>query len=272
VRWFRPSASSPDLHGVLACRWTATSAGRHELIPDGCLDLLWIEGGGTWLCGPDTRGWAFDLPAGTAMSGVRFRPGAAAGVLRVDACEVRDLRVALADLLDSSAHRVLTERLENAAGPSRRLTVLEDFVRARVTEPEPDSTTELAALVASDPAYGVEQLALETEVSSRQLRRRFDRGVGYGPAFFARIARLQRFARAAARSPGRGIAELAASAGYVDQAHLAKDCRALTAMTPRELLGVLPRTSVAVPVVEGAVSRVRSVQDARPADQRRSAA
>jgi AraC-like DNA-binding protein len=150
--------------------------------------------------------------------------------------------------------------------------VLEDFVRGRAGEPEPGSTTELAALVASDPAYGVEHLAVETGVSSRQLRRRFDRGVGYGPAFFARIARLQRFARAAARSPGRGIAELAASAGYVDQAHLAKDCRALAGMTPRELLDVLPRTSVAVTVVDHDVRRVRSVQDAGPRDGRRSAA
>jgi AraC-like DNA-binding protein len=271
VRWFRPSASAPDLRDVLACRWTATSAGHHELIPDGCLDLLWIDGGGTWLCGPDTRSWAFDLPPGTAMSGVRFRPGAAAGVLRVDACELRDVRVALADLLESSVHRILTERLE-AAGPTRRLTVLEEFVRVRAVESDPDSTTELAALVASDPAFGVEQLAIETGVSSRQLRRRFDRGVGYGPAFFARIARLQRFARVAARSPGRGIAEHAACAGYVDQAHLAKDCRALVGMTPRELLGVLPRTSVVVTVADDTVHRVRSVQDAGPDDGRRSAA
>ncbi len=272
MRWFRPSASSPDLRDVLACRWTATSAGRHELIPDGCLELLWIDGRGTWLCGPDTRSWAFDLPPGTAMSGVRFRPGAAAGVLRVDACELRDVRVALADLLDASAHRILAEQLESAAGPTRRLAVLEAFVRTRAAEHETGSTAELAALVASDPAYGVEQLAVETGVSSRQLRRRFDRGVGYGPAFFARIARLQRFARVAARSPGGGLAELAASAGYVDQAHLAKDCRTLADMTPRELRDVLPRTSVAVTVVDGAVRGVRSVQDAGPGDERRSAA
>jgi hypothetical protein len=86
--------------------------------PGRLLRLLWIDGGGTWLCGPDTRSWAFDLPPGTAMSGVRFRPGAAADVLSVDACELRDVRVALADLLGSSAHRALAERLEGAAGPA----------------------------------------------------------------------------------------------------------------------------------------------------------
>lgn len=255
---------------MLACRWTATSAGRHELIPDGCLDLLWIDGGGTWICGPDTRSWGFDLPPGTAMSGVRFRPGAAGAALRVDASELRDVRVALADLLGSGADRILSERLDGAAGSGQRLRVLEDFVRSRCGEHDPGSTAGLADLVASDPAYGVEQLAAATGVSSRQLRRRFNRGVGYGPAFFARIARLQRFARVAARSSGRGIAGLAASVGYVDQAHLAKDCRALAAMTPRQLIDVLPHTSVVVTV--DAVPRVRSVQDHAAADQGRSAA
>jgi AraC-like DNA-binding protein len=262
MRWFAPAAPSPDLGSLLACRWSATSAGRHELIPDGSIELLWIDGGGTWLCGPDTCGWGFDLPPGTAISGVRFRPGAAAAVLRLDACAVRDVRVPLADVLGAKTDRILSERLADAAEPAGRLSVLEDAVRGRDTEPSAHPTADLAALVASDPRHGIERLAEDTGVSSRQLRRRFDRDVGYGPAFFARVARLQRFARAATRWPRRGLAELAVLAGYVDQPHLAKDCRAIARMTPRELVRVLPRTSVAV----------RSVQDVGAAPDRRSAA
>jgi AraC-like DNA-binding protein len=271
VRWFQPSAPSPDLRDVLACVWSAAARGRHQLIPDGSLELLWIDGGGTWLCGPDTHSWAFHLPHGTAISGVRFRPGAAADVLGLDAHEVRDARVALSDLLGSRTGRILGERLSHAAGPARRTSVLEDVVRARRNDLGPGSTVELAALVGTDPKFGVEHLAAETGVSPRQLRRRFDRDVGYGPAFFARVARLQRFSRAAARSPGRGIAELAAQAGYVDQPHLAKDCRALAAMTPRELVDVLPDTSIAARL-DHVEPRVRSVQDELGVHERRSAA
>jgi AraC-like DNA-binding protein len=262
VRWFEPFAPSPDLGDVLAYRWSAISAGRHELIPDGSVDLLWIEGGGTWLCGPDTHAWAFDLRPGTAISGLRFRPGAAASVLGLDASEVRDARVALADVLGTRADRILSARLADAAGPRERMTLFEDLVRRRAAERSPVPTADLAARVASDPGHGVDRLAEEAGLSSRRLRRRFDRDVGYGPAFLARIARLQRFARAAARWPARGIAELAILAGYVDQPHLAKDCRSLATMTPRELIRTLPRTSVAV----------RSVQDARAAPERRWAA
>jgi AraC-like DNA-binding protein len=271
VRWFQPSAPSPDLGDVLSCVWSAAALGRHELIPDGCIELLWIDGGGGWLCGPDTRSWAFDLAPGTEISGVRFRPGAAADALDLDAHEVRDVRVALTDLLGSRAGRTLAERLSDAPGPAERTAVLEDFVRIRLSGRNAGSTAALATLVGSDPRFGVEHLAAETGVSARQLRRRFDRGVGYGPAFFARIARLQRFARTAARSPRRGLAELAADAGYVDQSHLAKDCRALAAMTPRELLDVLPRTSIVVKL-DPVGRRVRSVQDGHGGGERRSAA
>jgi AraC-like DNA-binding protein len=271
VRWFQPSAPSPDLGDVLACVWSAAARGRHQLIPDGSVELLWIDGGGTWLCGPDTHSWGFDLPPGTVISGVRFRPGAAADGLGLDAHHVRDVRVALSDLLGSRAARTLGQRLADAASSAARTTVLEDVVRARRSDLGPGSTAELAALVGSDPKFGVEHLAAETGVSTRQLRRRFDRDVGYGPGFFARIARLQRFARAAARSPASGIAELAAHAGYADQPHLAKDCRSLAAMTPRELVDALPNTSIAVRL-DRFGPRVRSVQDEHGGPDRRSAA
>lgn len=246
MSWFEPFAASAGLGDVLACRYVASTAGRHDLLPDGCVDLLWIEGAGVVLCGPDTHAWSFELPAGTAVAGVRFRPGAAPGVLRLDAVEMRDERIGLGDLIGSRQARTLGEQIAAAEDPHARTGLLEDLVLRRRTDAPTDDMIQLAALVGSDPAFGVERLAAETGVSSRQLRRRFDRHVGYGPAFFARIARLQRFARSAARQPRHGLAELAASAGYVDQPHLAKDCRDIAGLTPRELVGILPRSSLAV--------------------------
>ena len=68
-------------------------------------------------------------------------------------------------------------------------------------------------------------------VSERRLRRRFVQAVGYGPATYLRVARFQRAVALASRVPG--LAALAAAAGYSDQAHLSRDCRALTGLTPR---------------------------------------
>lgn len=260
--WFQPYAPSGDLAHVLECRYVARAAGRHDLIPDGAMDLVWVQGRGVVLCGPDTVGWSFDMAAGRPMAGVRFRPGAAGAVLGVDAASLVDRRVPLDDLLGAATNRLLVERLEAAQTDGARMEAIEDVVRRPVRPVDP--IADLAALVARDPAHGVATLAAETGMSTRQLRRRFDRAVGFGPAFYARVARLQRFAKASVRWPDRGLADLAAAAGYADQSHLGKDTRALAGRTPVELAATLPRSSLAVDV--------RSVRDATRSDSRRLAA
>ena len=61
-------------------------------------------------------------------------------------------------------------------------------------------------------------------LGERQLRRRFERAVGYGPATLVRIQRFQHFLALAERQPGAALSRLAAEAGYADQAHLTREC------------------------------------------------
>jgi AraC-like DNA-binding protein len=256
VGWFDPRPATPDLRDVLACRYVACSAGHHDLLPDGAMDLVWTEGGGVVLCGPDTHAWSFDMAPGRAMAGVRFRPGAAGAVFGVAAAELVDRRVPLADLLGAATERRLVERLEATARPD----AIERLVRRHLRTVDP--IADLAARVAGDPACSATVLADVSGLSTRQLRRRFDQAVGYGPAFYARVARLQRFATLALRRPQRGLAELAASAGYTDQSHLGRDTRDIAGRTPAELAATLTRSSV----------DVRSVPDRSLALPRRWAA
>jgi transcriptional regulator GlxA family with amidase domain len=220
------------------------------------MDLVWTAGGGVVLCGPDTHAWSFDMAPGRAMAGVRFRPGAAGAVFGVAAAELVDRRVPLADLLGAATERRLVERLEMTARPD----AIERFVRRHLRTVDP--IADLAARVAGDPGSSATALADVSGLSTRQLRRRFDQAVGYGPAFYARVARLQRFATLALRWPQRGLAELAASAGYTDQSHLGRDTRDIAGRTPAELAATLTRSSV----------DVRSVPDRSTALPRRWAA
>ncbi|MEV4057134.1 helix-turn-helix domain-containing protein, partial [Amycolatopsis sp. NPDC049688] len=100
------------------------------------------------------------------------------------------------------------------------------------TGPQTPRIGEAAALVRPDAeAVRVEDPAASVAVSERRLRRRFVQAVGYGPATYLRVSRFQRAVALAPRTPG--LAALAAAAGYADQAHLSRDCRALTGLTPR---------------------------------------
>ena len=213
-------------------------------MPDGWVELLWIDGRGVWVCGPDTKGWSFCLPPGTATTGVRFQPGASGLALGLAAAELVDRRVRLGDVLSDRIARTLDDELLGADGPAARRHRLETFVEDRLRDAESEPMIVAAALLGRSrhPIGSLDRVADEFGVSSRQFRRRFVSAVGYSPAYFTRIARLQRFIRLAAVRR-TGLAELAVTAGYTDQAHLTRDCNDIAAMTPRRLIATLDRTS-----------------------------
>jgi AraC-like DNA-binding protein len=238
-------APAADLAGHLRCSWTRTAAGSGTVLPDGCLDLMWI-GGQLVVAGPDTVATRSELAAGVEIAAVRFRPGAAPAVLGLPAFELRDQRVPLAELWAGAGQ--LARRVDAAAD---RVAVIEAAVRRRLADAPPVDPVALAvarrlsagppvALALAGRVSGgagiVSELARRAGLSERQLHRRCLAAFGYGPKTLERILRLQRFLALGRADPGAGLARLAADAGYADQAHLGHDCRALTGATPGELV------------------------------------
>jgi AraC-like DNA-binding protein len=225
----RPWYVERPASGALSCTWTADVGGDpRRLIPDACLDLLWIDTGRFVLCGPETSAWTFALPTGTTAVGVRFKPGVAASVLGIDVSELRNTRVPIADLWGDGPARRLGEQLWDAGTPAARVALLERVVR------EQDGAIDPVAMEVADHvgSTGVTGLAATVGLSERQLLRRCTSAFGYGPATLARILRLQRFL-ALARRHGTGVplARLAFAAGYADQPHLSREVRAIAGVT-----------------------------------------
>ena len=107
-----------------------------------------------------------------------------------------------------------------------------------ITEPVVDtSVTRAVGMLQQRPHWPVSGLAEAVGLSERQLRRRFESAVGYGPKRFARILRFQRLLDLL-RSQGDRTrwAELAIEASYADQPHMINECRALAGMSPVALL------------------------------------
>ena len=88
--------------------------------------------------------------------------------------------------------------------------------------------------------YIAEQQLVSAAVglSERQLRRRFESAVGYGPKRFGRILRFQRLLDLLhGHSVPVRWAELAVEANYSDQPHMIKECLALAGVSPVGLPG-----------------------------------
>ena len=238
--WYRERPPTADLTSALACVWRANVGdGAHTLIPDGCVDLLWIDDGTVWLCGPETSAWSFSLPPGTTAVGARFKPGVAPRIVGLDAAEVSSARITLEALWGDRATRELAERVAEAEGPASRVAVLQSAVRhRRAASPPVDPVASVVAdRVAMPGPLSVRALADDVGLSERQLRRRCLSAFGYGPTVLARILRLQRFL-AAARAAGHStsLAELALMTGYADQPHLSREVRAIADTTPSALV------------------------------------
>jgi AraC-like DNA-binding protein len=234
AEWQAPAS----LRGVLACMWAGIvpdDADRETLVlPDGCSDLIWEQGIGCYVAGPDTGPAPSTSKAGTVIVGVRFRPPAGGGLLGVPLSEVRDQRVGLADLLPAAANR-LPATLDPAQAAARLL----DTAGLLAADGAPDHAMTRAVTLLRDPAARTEDVADDVGLSARQLRRRCLAAVGYGPKTLQRVFRFQRFVRMLDDPAGPpDLAIAAARAGYSDQAHLTRECRELSGLTPVSLARV----------------------------------
>jgi hypothetical protein len=242
VGWYAPVDPPVDLAGLLACSWTAVPTGVHRLTPDGCSDLLRIDDGRFVLCGPEHESWTFELPPGTTAVGVRFRPGAVHAVFGIDVSTIADQRVPLESVIGAERTEAAAAPVVAAADLDGQRRALVDAVHALAVEAggdPPGAVVELAPEVelvlgalAHSPRATQAELAGATGMSVRTLRRVSLRHFGYGTATLARILRFQRFLAVVSMSTGpRSLAVFAAQAGYVDQAHLARDCKAITSLS-----------------------------------------
>ncbi|MEO6570102.1 MAG: helix-turn-helix domain-containing protein [Ilumatobacteraceae bacterium] len=227
--------SPADLSPLVRCTYVARFDGDpYQLYPDGCIDLV-ATGDGLVVCGPETRGWSFQVAAGSTSVGLRFEPAAFTAVFGERADALLDRRIPLDGLVGSRTARVLGERLGGAPSPDHRRHLLTDFVRA--TQPgswrgrcTPEPTA--GALVTAPPGIDIADIARELGVSRRQLHRVAVRTLGYGPSMVRRVMRTQRALAAMRSAVPMTLAEIAVVSGFADQSHMTREFRDICATTP----------------------------------------
>jgi AraC-like DNA-binding protein len=209
---------------------TPTPGAVQRVLPDGCLDLMWVDGE-LLVAGPDTQAFLGASPSAECYTaGLRFATGTGPTVLGVPGHELRDQRVPLADLWPAAQVRRLTEQVHEATDPG---IALEEIAAGRLRQagpPDPAISEIVERLRANAPVRAV---AEAVGLGERQLHRRSLVAFGYGPKTLVRILRMNR-ALAMARG-GAPFATVAAVTGYADQAHLSREVKALAGVPLTEL-------------------------------------
>lgn len=235
---YREYPAPAPLASAVECFWRRdlSDKGRAVVLPDGRVDLVWMAGGAPLVAGPQTRFVPRPLAAPGVAIGVRFHPSVGPPLLGLPAHELVDLHVPLAGV-DTAPAAALRRRLPALAEPDEAGSHIASALTAWLTRAgEPDDWLRAAIRLLDAPGATVATVARIVGYSERELRRRFRDSVGYGPKTLQRVLRFQRvLATLGSREPSGSLARLAASAGYSDQAHMTRETRELSGLTPLEL-------------------------------------
>ena len=236
---------------------------RHRGLPSPYLTLIFtLDEPLTIVAHPDPRqppgeygallGGLHSVPAlithAGAQSGIQvaLRPLGARALLGLPAGELAALDLPAEAVLGGVCAE-LRDRVRCAAGWPERFAVLDEILLRRAglswaadAVVVPEVSWAWHELLREGGATRVSELAAGTGWSERHLTSRFRAEIGLAPKAAARVVRFDRARKLLVRKLTAGgdylLADLAADCGYFDQAHLAREFRALAGCPPSQWL------------------------------------
>ncbi|MEN0653848.1 MULTISPECIES: helix-turn-helix domain-containing protein [Hyphobacterium] len=233
---FRPATGA--LAGMAEGVWHLRSdaRGTQVIAPDGRCEIIVHRGASpiehradgfssrqpkAFLYGPLTRVLRIEQDADMEVFAVRLHPwaagafGARPAAWRDRLVELSELGVFLsADTFDAFAAQAGTELA------SFQLPDAAETVRSTI------------ALMESGSLDSLDEAAEASGITMRTLDRRFERATGLTAAMYLRLVRFHR-ARDAIKIGAERLSDVAAEAGYADQAHMTRDFRRFAGETPK---------------------------------------
>jgi len=170
-----------------------------------------------------------DVSRRSRAVGALLRPGAARALFGAPASVFAEMHTSLDDVWGAEAERVRDE-IGSEPTLSGALTRFEAILTRRVLDAP--TLSPLAASAVRRVAVGeqIGSIVRESGRSHRHLIASFQAAVGLSPKTFARVMRADRaIAMLAMRRP---IIEVAAAAGYADQAHCTRELVEIAGVTP----------------------------------------
>lgn len=174
-------------------------------------------------------------------AGVMFEPAAGALITGGAVSRWTDTHSELADLLGAPgaqlAGRIRSIMAADPAAPQSQSAAVDAYVeffrRYLPVDEQGGTVNRIVAHIEDNPEVSrVADVCAQFGIGERSLQRLTRERVGLSPKWLVRRRRIQD-ATARLRAGATTIAAVAADLGYVDEAHLSRDFRRVTGMTPR---------------------------------------
>lgn len=227
---------------------------RNLILPDGAVELIINLGDPQTLCALDDpakrtafrRSWIsgertepllIDEAGYVNLVGIRLRAGGGWPFLGIPMCEFSEQVIELEDVLGPEMTE-LRDRLGGETTDQARFDLLENWLRTRHRTPPTRAVSyALRAIRQGAGLARIGRMADEIGISHKHLLREFDRCVGLRPKTFSRLCAFQRVIQSVGHRLEVEWTDIATNCGYYDQAHLIREFRAFSGLTPATYLG-----------------------------------
>ena len=168
-----------------------------------------------------------------------FHPFGASALMTVPANELRNQILGL-DLFYQSFAEHLLDSLQASKSIHAKIQTIESFFTSRLSEQKNADTLSREAVKLIDTRNGDIRVSEITDffgVNDRQLQRAFEQHVGISPKTYSGVIRIQHFLKLLrTKDSSASITSLAYDAGFYDQAHLIREVKNLSGITPGQYM------------------------------------
>ncbi len=190
----------------------------------------------SWISGKQSRYVVIESACDSSMIGVHFRPGGSYPFLGFPVAELTDQVVEL-DLVWGGAVSTLRTQILEQPDVAQKFAVLERFLLAKF---DASRTTmgqvalAMEQVLRSPQGMTIRDIAWRIGITPKHLISLFDKFVGLKPKAFSRICRFQRSLHLIEAVSVPAWSQVAACTGHSDQAHLIKEFRHFSGLTPSD--------------------------------------
>lgn len=233
---------APSLRSFIYCYWQLKTTEPlsevffYRVVADGCIDIFFeaAQPSQSFVMGFSNSYTQFPLQNSFHYTGIRFLPAAFPQLFNINAAELTN-RFESLDVVLPPVAAFIKSRFESITSDDDINEVLDEYFTElfATTQLNGDGRfyEALEIILQHQGTVNVET-ALDTGISSRQLRRLFEFYIGDTPKTFSKIVRFQNLLHGKPSAQALRKNKLFLDAGYYDQAHFIKEFKTLFGTTP----------------------------------------